>query len=99
MPTYPDAPRLDLVDDSPACRSPDPYRWLEDADRRARRSPGRAAQDDAARRATAEPWTTAEHCAERIAELLSAGGVGAPTWRGERQFFMRRDGDQEHAVL
>ncbi len=30
---------------------------------------------------------------------MAAGVVTAPAWRGERQFFMRRTADQEHAVL
>ena len=33
------------------------------------------------------------------AELLGAGTVGTPAWRGDRQFFMRRTAEQEHAVL
>ena len=32
-------------------------------------------------------------------ELLGAGTVGTPAWRGDRQFFMRRTAEQEHAVL
>ena len=31
-PAYPDAPRLDLVDDFHGTPVPDPYRWLESAD-------------------------------------------------------------------
>ena len=34
-----------------------------------------------------------------MAELLGAGTVGTPAWRGDRQFFMRRTAEQEHAVL
>ena len=37
--------------------------------------------------------------AGRITELLGAGSVGAPVWRGDRQFFTRRAAGQEHAVL
>ena len=35
----------------------------------------------------------------RVAELVGAGVVTAPIWRGDRQFIMRRSADQEHAVL
>ncbi len=35
----------------------------------------------------------------RLTSLMAAGVVTAPAWRGERQFFMRRTADQEHAVL
>ncbi len=34
-----------------------------------------------------------------MGELLQAGLVSAPTWRGERSFLLRRLPDQEHAVL
>ena len=37
--------------------------------------------------------------AERLTELLAAGIVGPPVWRGSRRFFMRRGPGQEHAVL
>ena len=32
-------------------------------------------------------------------ELLGAGVVSAPAWRGERQFVIRRTAGQEHALL
>ncbi len=35
----------------------------------------------------------------RVRELLRVGSVGLPTWRGTTRFSMRRDPDQEHAVL
>ena len=35
----------------------------------------------------------------RLTELLGAGVVGGPSWRRDRQFFMRRTAEQEHAVL
>ena len=35
----------------------------------------------------------------RVRELLRVGSVGLPTWRGTTRFAMRRDPDQEHAVL
>ena len=37
--------------------------------------------------------------AARIQELMAAGYVSAPVWRGPRQFFMRRLPGQEHGVL
>ena len=44
-------------------------------------------------------WDTADHWRARLTELVSAGGIGAPTFRRDRRFFMRRDGDQQFAVL
>ena len=37
--------------------------------------------------------------AVRIRQLMSAGYVSAPVWRGPRQVFLRRSADQEHPVL
>ncbi|GEA88448.1 prolyl oligopeptidase family serine peptidase [Cellulomonas cellasea] len=44
------------------------------------------------------PMSTARLTA-RLRELLGAGFVGTPAWRGDRRFFARRSGDQEHAVV
>lgn len=94
---YPDAPREDVVDDLFGHAVADPYRWLEDPD-----DPRTTAWSAAQAQLYAEQvgsWPTRQHWRTRVAELLAAGGVGAPVWRGERQFFARRAGDQEHAVL
>jgi prolyl oligopeptidase len=94
---YPEAARTDDADDLHGVVVPDPYRWLEDPDDERTKEWARAQDallDDA--RAT---WTTASHWSTRLAELLAAGGITAPIWRGERQFFMRRTADQEMATL
>ncbi len=98
---YPQAERLELVEDLPAgapvARVADPYRWLEDpADERT--VEWSAAQDALveARRAT---WPARAHLADRVRDLLGSGVVGPPVWRGDRRFFVRRTADQEHAVL
>jgi prolyl oligopeptidase len=96
-PTYPPAPRLDLVEDLHGHAVADPYRWLEDAESEQTEAWSRAqdalfaeASDDAAVR---------EHFSRRVADLLGAGTIGTPAWRGQRQFFSRRTAEQEHAVL
>ena len=96
-PGYPAARRTDDADVLHDRTVPDPYRWLEDATS-----------------AETLAWTTGqdelladqlrdvpgrEHLRTRVGELLGAGTVGTPSWRGERQFFLRRTADQEHAVL
>jgi prolyl oligopeptidase len=100
-PTYPPARRLELVEKLPVA-SPrydvaDPYRWLEDA-----------ASPETIAWLAAQDAITTTHLDEvpgrprlrgRLSELLAAGVVTAPAWRRERQFFMRRTADQEHAVL
>jgi prolyl oligopeptidase len=95
--TYPQAQRLDLVESLHGRAVADPYRWLEDGDS-AETQAWTAAQDDlyAGQAAT---WPGRAGAADRIRALLGAGMVGVPVWRGERCFFMRRDGSQEHAVL
>jgi prolyl oligopeptidase len=98
---YPPAHRLDLVERLPEAQPTfdvaDPYRWLEDAN-----------ADDTAAWLAAQDELAREHLAAlpgrdrlraRLGELLGAGVVSAPAWRRGRQFFMRREGSQEHAVL
>ena len=98
---YPTAPRSDLVERLPAATPThdvaDPYRWLEDAQSPQTRE-WLTAQDDlvAAQR---DGWTARPHLRRRVTELLGAGVVSAPVWRGDRQFVMRRVAGQEHAVL
>jgi prolyl oligopeptidase len=99
--TYPAARRLDLVERLPAAAPTfdvaDPYRWLEDAT-----SPESAqwmAAQDALAQAVLDAAPGRPRLRDRLSALLAAGVVTAPAWRGERQFFMRRTADQEHAVL
>ncbi|HEU5157796.1 MAG TPA: prolyl oligopeptidase family serine peptidase [Streptosporangiaceae bacterium] len=96
-PAYPPAPRDNVTDELHGQVVSDPYRWLEDPN-----------SDETKR------WLTAQddlfeqlggalpgrgRLRERIKRLLDAGHIGAPVWRGERRFFMRRTAEQEHAVL
>ena len=94
---YPAARRLDLVEDLHGYRVADPYRWLEDADSPQTRQ-WLGAED--------ELWAgyraglpRGDEFTARVRELLRVGSVGLPTWRGPTRFAMRRDPDQEHAVL
>ncbi|MGY4645917.1 prolyl oligopeptidase family serine peptidase [Cellulomonas sp. URHB0016] len=100
--TYPTARREDLVEDLHGHRVADPYRWLEDADRDETQA-WSTAQDALYAGYVEElrltgPFAT-DTLTRRMRELLGAGVVGAPAWRGERYFFSRRAGDQEHAVV
>ncbi len=97
VPTYPTAHRLDLVEDLHGHQVADPYRWLEDPDSSETKE-WSAAQDTILQDARAG-WPGRDYLRGRLSELLSAGIVSAPVWRGERQFFMRRTASQEHAVL
>ena len=94
---YPAARRLDLVEDLHGYQVADPYRWLEEADSPPTRQ-WLAAEEElwAGYRAT---LPRREEFAGRVRDLLRVGSVGLPTWRGSTRFSMRRDPDQEHAVL
>jgi prolyl oligopeptidase len=92
----------------PACREPiaeeinghlvaDPYRWLEDAD--SAETQAWLAAEDALLAEQMATLSDREALAARITELLGAGYVSAPAWRGDRHFYMRRAAGQEHAVL
>lgn len=104
-PTYPDAHREDLVEDLHGHRVADPYRWLEDA--AAPRTEQWSAAQDALYAEHRERLVAAlgdgplgtTALTDRLRALLGAGFVGVPVWRGERRFFSRRTGDQEHAVV
>ena len=94
---YPDAPRDDVVDLLHGHSVADPYRWLEDA-----QSPQTlkwGAEQATLLAEQASTWGDRDQWVQRLGELLSAGGVSVPVWRGQRQFLMRREGTQEHAVL
>ena len=99
-PGYPPARRAGLAEDLHGHRVPDPYRWLEDA-ASAETQEWLAAQDElwarSGRRGGGRPGRS--RLAARIQELMAAGYVSAPVWRGPRQFFMRRLPGQEHGVL
>lgn len=96
-PAYPDAPRLDLVDDFHGVPVPDPYRWLEDrADTRTEEWLSQQAGLMANERST---WASTEHFGERIAALLGAGSISPPYWRGDRAFYVRREPGQQFAVV
>jgi prolyl oligopeptidase len=94
---YPEAPRLDLVEDLHGHRVRDPYRWLEDT-----ADPRTHAWTQAQDALTAEVLgglPLRRVFAERLEQLVHAGAVGVPVWRGDRAFSTRRDAGQEHAVL
>ena len=97
MISYPDAPREDIVEDLHGHLVADPYRWLEDSTSAATKA-WSAAESELVEQQASE-WVTREHWAKRLTELLGAGGVSIPAWRGDRRFFMRREGSQEHAHL
>ncbi|TDD31961.1 S9 family peptidase [Actinomadura sp. KC06] len=97
MRPYPPARRQDIVEDIHGHRVADPYRWLEDPDA-ADTKAWLAAQEKLFRKVM-DPLPAREGLRRRLGELLGAGSVGSPVWRGERRFFTRRAPGQEHPVL
>jgi prolyl oligopeptidase len=97
LPSYPDAPRQDVTESIHGYQVSDPYRWLEDAESDQTRQWLRAEADLYAAYQAGIPGR--DTFAARLTELLAAGEVGPPVWRGDRQFFSRREPAQEHAVV
>ncbi|HEY3733804.1 MAG TPA: prolyl oligopeptidase family serine peptidase [Streptosporangiaceae bacterium] len=94
---YPDARRLDLAEEIFGHTARDPYRWLEELDSAETRD--WLAAEDSLFASYAASLPGRDGVAERVFELMRSGMVGAPAWRGDRRFFMRRTADQDHAVL
>ncbi|WP_017612447.1 prolyl oligopeptidase family serine peptidase [Nocardiopsis salina] len=94
---YPSAQRLDLTENLHGHIVSDPYRWLEEADSSATKGWAEA-QDSLYERASAE-YSSRDRFALHLRALMGSGGVGAPVHVGDRSFYLRRDPDQEHAVL
>jgi prolyl oligopeptidase len=96
-PHYPDAERLDLTEELHGQQISDPYRWLEDASDPRTESWSKA--QDTLFTEYQERWPGQEALRQRINELVGAGVISVPIWRGDRHFLIRRTADQEHAVL
>jgi prolyl oligopeptidase len=94
---YPEAHRLDLTEEISGHQVRDPYRWLEDTGSAQTRD--WQAAEDALFNGYAAKLPGRDELAARITELMRAGSVSPPVWRGDRQFFLRRTADQDHAVL
>ena len=96
-PIYPAAHREDRVEILHNTEVSDPYRWLEDSE-----SPSTVAwsADQAALyAANAETFPNHDRFFSSIEKLVRVGVHGTPNWRGDRQFFMRREPEQELSVL
>ena len=96
-PTYPDAERLDLVEQIHGQPVADPYRWLEDVDD-ARTVAWSKAEDELFEELR-PTWPGRDRIQQRVDELVGAGVISVPIWRGDRHFLVRRTADQEHNVL
>lgn len=91
---YPVTRRECVVDTLHGIEIADPYRWLEDAD---------SAETRAWSAMQAELYERYRSATPKFIEQLTAqaaiGTTGTPSVHGDRQFFVRREPDQDHAVL
>jgi prolyl oligopeptidase len=94
---YPAAPRDPLVETIHGREVQDPYRWLEVGD--SDETKIWSAQQDVLWANELKDLSGRDAWATRVTELLGAGYVSAPAWRGEHAFFMRRAAGQEHGIL
>ena len=92
---YPDAKRLDLVEDLHGHTVADPFRWLED-ETSDETEAWSTAQDELVR-PFLDGLPGRDHLRRRLKELLP-GVVSLPTVLGDRVFDHRREPDQEHAT-
>ncbi|MHB8796112.1 MAG: prolyl oligopeptidase family protein, partial [Candidatus Nanopelagicales bacterium] len=97
QPAYPDAPRLDLVEDIHGTPVADPYRWLESPDDP--RTVEWLAAQSALMQAERASWAHRDRLAARVADLLGAGSVSPPYHRDARVFRTRREPGQQFPVL
>jgi prolyl oligopeptidase len=96
-PQYPSAARSDVADNYHGTVVPDPYRWLETANSPETTSwVAEQGQLMSAERAT---WQSRDGFAARMQQLLGAGTISPPYYRGERTFFMRRSPGEQFASL
>ncbi len=95
--TYPKATRDPISETLHGRNVPDPYRWLEDGTSEATKK--WSAEEQALWAKQLSELSGRDQWASRVLELLGAGYVSAPAWRGEHAFFMRRAAGQEHGVL
>ncbi len=94
---YPAARRDEINEVLHGVSVADPYRWLEDAAHPEVEAWSTA--QDAIYAAEALTWPGQARIRTRLNELVDAGAVSVPVWRGERQFFVRRDPGAEHPRL
>lgn len=97
-PEYPKTRTVDAVDVLHGEKIPDPYRWLEDeADAEVQR--WTTAQNALTRTYLDQFTEQRRQLAQQLEKLYSAHVGSTPVRYGERFFYRKRDGLQNHAVL
>ncbi len=95
--TYPETPRVPVVEDYHGVKVPDVFRWLEDLDSEITRRWTQAQQ------ALTESYLSQipqrERIRERLTTLWNYTRYGLPEKRGTRYFYFKNDGLQDQSVL
>src|SRR5918998_991939 len=76
---------------------PDPFRRLEDAADHETQT--WCATQDRLFAEARDGWPDRGDMQARLEKLYRVGAVGAPVWRGDRSFALRRSPEQDHAAL
>jgi prolyl oligopeptidase len=95
--TYPDAKKVDQIDDYQGVKVADPYRWLEDVD-----SAETKAWVDAENKVTNDYLATIpqrEQIKKRLTELWNYEKYTAPFKAGKHYYYYKNDGLQNQSVL
>lgn len=95
--SYPESPRLDLVEVLHEIEVPDPYRWLEDIDSPETRNWVSAQSEFTRKRLEEIPIRNKIH--HRLSELWNYEKFGVPFKKAGRIFFTMNDGMQNQSVL
>jgi len=94
---YPDAPRVDQIDDYFGTRVADPYRWLEDVD--SPQTQRWIAEENALAESVLETVPQRDAIRARLTEVWNYERRGVPQKVGELYAYFRNTGLQNQAVL
>ena len=102
IPTMPTPPavetrREEFIDTLHGVEIRDPYRWLEDSQSAETRAWTDAQNARTAAVLGAAPGRAALEA--RLRDLLAVGSVASPELRGDRLFYLKREGDQDQPIL
>lgn len=94
---YPETRRQPVLDVMHGRELTDPYRWLEDGE--SAESMAWMESQNQLTRSVLDAYPGREGLRKRLEELLSIGSLSTPHPRGNRIFYFRREGTQNHSVL
>ena len=96
-PEYPQAKKVDIVDNYHGTEVADPYRWLEDADGEDTRQWVEA--QNTITFGYLRSGNTFKKVEQRFTEIYNYPKYSAPSKRGDRYFFSKNDGLQNQSVI